>query len=80
MGLSGSLGGERNTGADVSSTLIAALAPLLVALVAFEVYVLVDLKRAAGTQYLPKWGWLLVSLLSIPAGGIVYLLLGRGSR
>lgn len=64
----------------MSSTLIAGLAPLLVALVAFEVYVLVDLKCAAGTRYLPKWGWLLVSLFSIPAGGIVYLLLGRGTR
>jgi hypothetical protein len=65
---------------DTSPALIAALVPLVVAAAAFEVFVLVDLRRATGVQYLPKWGWALVVLLSVPAGGIVYLLVGRGNR
>jgi hypothetical protein len=28
-------------------------------------------------RYLPKWGWALVCLLSIPWGGIIYLIVGR---
>jgi Phospholipase_D-nuclease N-terminal len=64
----------------LSPTLIAALAPLLLAALAFEVYVLLDLKRAPEVRGLPKWGWVLVVLASIPLGGIAYLLFGRGSR
>lgn len=64
----------------MSSTLAAALAPLLLALVAFESFVLVDLRRAAEVRLLPKWAWVLVSLISIPAGGILYLFLGRVDR
>jgi len=55
------------------------LAPILVLLVAigFEVVCLVDLARAEEVRYLPKWGWLIVSFISIPLGGIVYLVFGR---
>ena len=55
------------------------LAPILVLLVAigFEVVCLVDLARAEEVRYLPKWGWVIVSLISIPLGGIVYLVFGR---
>jgi len=57
----------------------AALAPILVILVAagFEVFCLADLARAEEVRYLPKWGWLIVTIVSIPLGGIVYLLFGR---
>ncbi len=57
----------------------AAFAPILVLLVAigFEVFCLVDLARAEEVRYLPKWGWLIVSLISIPLGGIIYLSIGR---
>jgi Phospholipase_D-nuclease N-terminal len=57
----------------------AALAPILVLLVAvgFEVFCLVDLARAEEVRYLPKWGWAIVSLISIPLGGIIYLAVGR---
>jgi hypothetical protein len=64
----------------MTPALIAALVPLLVAMAAFEVFVLVDLRRAVEVRLLPKWGWALVMFLSIPVGGIVYLLVGRGSR
>lgn len=57
----------------------AALAPILVLLVAigFEVFCLVDLARAEEVRYLPKWGCLIVSLVSIPLGGIIYLSMGK---
>jgi hypothetical protein len=57
----------------------AAQAPILVLLVAigFEVFCLVDLAGAQEVRYLPKWGWLIVSLVSIPLGGIVYLSIGK---
>ncbi len=57
----------------------AAFAPILVLLVAiaFEAFCLIDLARAEEVRYLPKWGWVIVSLISIPLGGIVYLVFGR---
>jgi hypothetical protein len=60
-------------------TVNAALVPilLLVLAVGFEVFCLVDLARAEEVRYLPKWGWLIVTLVSIPLGGIIYLVLGR---
>jgi hypothetical protein len=56
-----------------------ALAPIVVLLAAigFEVLCLVDLAKAEEVRYLPKWGWLIVSLISIPVGGIIYLSVGR---
>jgi hypothetical protein len=59
---------------------LAALAPLLVIAAGFVVYCLVDLARAPSVRYLPKWAWVLICLVSIPMGGIVYLLVGRGDR
>ena len=53
------------------------LVPLAIACLAFLAYVLNDLRQVEATRYLPKWGWALVSVLSIPTGGIVYLLIGR---
>lgn len=58
----------------------AALVPLLVLAVAFLVYCYVDLVRTGSTRYLPKWAWGIVCTVSIPLGGIVYLVLGRGKR
>jgi Phospholipase_D-nuclease N-terminal len=57
---------------------------LVVALVAgFEVFCLVDLARAQEVRYLPKWGWAILCLgigLTIPFGGIAYLLFGKIRR
>jgi hypothetical protein len=58
---------------------VAALLPLVVLLLAFVVYCLVDIARHE-VRYLPKWAWVLICLLSVPVGGIVYLTMGRAQR
>ena len=57
----------------------AALAPVIVVAVGFVVFCLVDIARNE-VRHLPKWLWVLICVLSIPLGGIVYLLVGRGSE
>jgi Phospholipase_D-nuclease N-terminal len=54
----------------------AALLPLVLLLVAFVGYCLVDLARCE-VRYLPKWAWAVICLVSVPVGGLVYLLVGR---
>jgi len=57
-----------------------ALLPIVILLLAFDVYCLLDL-RASSVKYLPKWGWALVILfVSAPIGGILYLAVGREQR
>ncbi len=53
------------------------LAPIFAALVAFEVYCLIEIVLRP-TRYLPKWVWAIVCLASVPLGGVVYLVIGRG--
>lgn len=57
----------------------AALAPLLLAAAAFVAYCLYDISRTE-VRHLPRWAWALICILSVPLGGIVYLLVGRGPR
>ena len=54
----------------------AAILPVVLLALAFVVYCLVDLARS-DVRYLPKWLWAVVCVLSVPLGGIVYLLVGR---
>lgn len=54
----------------------AALVPIVVLLLAFVVYCLVDLARHP-VRHLPKWAWVLICLVSVPIGGIIYLVVGR---
>ncbi|WP_203911642.1 PLDc N-terminal domain-containing protein [Rhizocola hellebori] len=61
---------------DLGQVPIAALAPLVVAALAFVAYCLFDLTRSQ-VRYLPKWVWAVICVVSIPVGGIVYLLIGR---
>jgi hypothetical protein len=60
----------------VNST-IAALIPFIIVLVAFQVYCLLDLYRVDQVRYFPKWLWVIICFLSVPIGGIVYLVFGR---
>jgi Phospholipase_D-nuclease N-terminal len=57
--------------------LILVVLPVVILVVAWEVFCLHDLARADRVRYLPKWGWALVCLVSIPWGGIIYLIVGR---
>jgi hypothetical protein len=54
----------------------AALAPVMVLALAFVGYCWLDISRS-DVRYLPKWAWALICLLSVPLGGIAYLLVGR---
>jgi hypothetical protein len=54
----------------------AALAPVVLVVVGFVVFCLVDLSRH-DVRYLPKWAWAVICIASVPLGGIVYLLVGR---
>jgi Phospholipase_D-nuclease N-terminal len=54
-----------------------ALVPVIVIGAGFVVFCLVDLARARKVRYLPKWAWALVCLISVPLGGILYLIFGR---
>jgi hypothetical protein len=69
----------RYDGFDVDIDL-RALAPLLLLAAALAVYALVDLVRAPAVRYLPKWGWALICVLSMPLGPLAYLTLGRAPR
>lgn len=62
---------------ETTGNLGLALAPLLLLALGFVVWVLVDIARAERVAHLPKWAWALLSIVSIPLGGIVYLLIGR---
>jgi hypothetical protein len=56
---------------------LAALAPLLIVAIAFDLYCLYDLSRSR-VRHLPKWGWALVIVfVSAPLGGIAYLAAGK---
>jgi len=51
--------------------------PVLAVAVAFAVWCLVDLARAGQVRYLPKWVWAVVICVSVPGGGLVYLIFGK---
>jgi flagellar biosynthesis protein FliQ len=55
----------------------AALVPLLVAILAFVIFCLVDVIRSQNVRYLPRWVWAIICLISMPWGGIAYLIFGK---
>ena len=56
----------------------AALVPIIVVVIAFDTFCLVDLARVERVRYLPKWAWVLVILfVSSLIGGVIYLILGK---
>jgi hypothetical protein len=61
----------------VSVTMILVFAAVVVLAVAWEVFCLRDLARRDRVRYLPKWAWVIVCLISIPWGGLAYVIFGR---
>lgn len=59
--------------------LLLALAPIVLLILGFSVYCLMELARHDAAM-MPKWAWAIVILASQPAGGIAYLALGRQER
>lgn len=65
----------------MNTTLI--LIPVLVLAAGFVVFCEVDLARAEHVRYLPKWVWAILCMgigLTIPLGGIAYLVFGKVRR
>jgi hypothetical protein len=56
------------------------LIPVFVVGASFVAFCLADLARAREVRYLPRWGWALACLISIPLGGVIYLSIGRVRR
>ena len=62
----------------MSPPLGSAVAILVLAVaVAFAAWCLVDLRRAGQVRHLSKWGWALVICVSMPWGGLAYLIFGK---
>jgi hypothetical protein len=49
----------------------------IVVVVRFEVFCLTDIAQADEVRYLTKPAWVAICLLSIPLGGLLYLIYGR---
>lgn len=64
----------------MSSSTVLALAPLLLLAIGVVAYALVDLARSPDPRWLPRWGWALICLFSIPFGAVAYLVVGRQQR
>ena len=64
--------------AETTSIPWAAIGPIALVLIAFVVYCLIDVSRSE-VRGLPKWAWAVICVISIPLGGIVYLIAGRDS-
>ena len=62
---------------NIMSSEVAALIPLVVVAVGFEIFCLVDAVRADEVRYLPRWAWIVICLASVPIGGVAYLIFGR---
>jgi hypothetical protein len=51
--------------------------PIVVVLLAFDVFCWVDLYRAEEVSNLPKWAWAVLILVMHLVGAIAYLIFGR---
>lgn len=60
----------------MSNALVLALIPLALLSLAWVGYCWYDIVRS-DVKHLPKWAWALIVVLSVPVGGIAYLLIGR---
>ncbi len=53
------------------------LIPILIVVLALDVFCFVDLYRAEEVSYLPKWAWVLIIIVFHFFGAIAYLIFGR---
>jgi hypothetical protein len=54
-----------------------ALAPVIAVGIAFVAYCIVDIVRAERVRHLPKWLWAIICVVSVPLGGVIYLVFGK---
>jgi hypothetical protein len=62
------------------ATVTLAVAIIIAAAVIYAAACLADLARSGQTRHLPKWAWAVLICISIPWGGLAYLLFGRAWR
>jgi hypothetical protein len=56
---------------------VAILLPILIVVLALDIFCFVDLYRAEEVGYLPKWAWTLIIIMIHFFGAIAYLFFGR---
>ncbi len=56
---------------------MALLIPVLIVLLALDIFCLVDLARAEDVNHLPKWAWAIIIIVMHLLGAIGYLAFGR---
>jgi hypothetical protein len=56
---------------------VVAAVAVLALLAAWVIFFLNDLTYAERVRFLPRWLWAVLCLITIPLGGIAYLLIGR---
>jgi hypothetical protein len=55
---------------------ITALVPIIVVAVAYVAWIVRDILNSE-VKHLPKAAWIAIAVLSVPLGGIIYLLVGK---
>lgn len=65
---------------QLDGTLLLALIPVAVLVLALVFWALIDIVRRPQTAHLPKAVWALLAILVMPFGAVIYLLIGRGSK
>ncbi|MBM7641925.1 hypothetical protein [Streptococcus loxodontisalivarius] len=53
------------------------LLPLILLLLSYILFLILDILSHKETKFLPWWLWIIISCVSLPFGGIIYLLVGR---
>ncbi|SUK05037.1 Uncharacterised protein [Staphylococcus agnetis] len=51
--------------------------PLILIVIVYLTYCLYDLFKVPNVKFFSKWIWGIIVCISIPFGGIVYILIGR---